>query len=185
MQSSKLAAISRDRLGKGGARETRRQAMVPVVVYGKGQETRHFAVKAHDLGLTIDHHARILELEVEGGSSVNGLIRDIQRHPVTDEILHMDLLLVSDEDVVRTELPIRLKGSPVGVKQGGQVRSLLHRVTVDCKVADLPTFFEVDVTTLQAGRNLLVKDIKREGLRVLNPDHVAVVQITKPRVSTT
>lgn len=184
MQNSKLVAQRRERLGKGGARETRRQSQVPVVVYGKNRETLHASMDSHDLGMALTRHARILDVELEGEQPLSCLIRDIQRHPVTEELLHVDLLVVAAEDVVRTELPVKLKGSPVGVKQGGQVRRLLHKVTVDCKVAELPSFYEVDVTRLEAGRNLLVKDIRREGIRLLNPDHVAVVQITKPRVST-
>lgn len=182
MQSMKLLASRRERLGKGGARETRRQSLVPVVVYGKEHETTHFAVPSHELGQALAHHARIFELEIEGGDSIKGLIREIQRHPVTDEVVHMDLLAVSPDDVVRTELPIKLNGSPRGVKQGGMVRRLLHKVRVDIKAADVPSFFEIDITNLEAGRNLLIKDLKRDDMRLLNPDHVAVVQITKPRV---
>jgi large subunit ribosomal protein L25 len=108
-------------------------------------------------------------------------VRDIQRHPVNEQVVHVDFMVVQPDQKVTTELPVRLNGNPIGVKQGGQVRRLLGRVKVNCAVADLPSFFDIDITNLEAGRNLLVKDLGSEKIRLLNPDHVAVVQITKAR----
>jgi large subunit ribosomal protein L25 len=181
MGAFSLEALNRDRLGKGGARQTRRDKLVPVVVYGQKQETRHFAVKAHDLEMALARHARVIDLATGDGKVQSCLIRDIQRHPVSEHVLHVDFMVVESGQRVTTELPVRLVGNPIGVKQGGQVRRLLAKVRVNCVVADLPSFFDIDITNLEAGRNLLVKDLGSEAIHLLNPDHVAVVQITKMR----
>ncbi|MFZ5425712.1 MAG: 50S ribosomal protein L25 [Thermodesulfobacteriota bacterium] len=180
MATHTLEAVSRDRLGKGGARTTRRADMVPVVVYGKDQETRHLSVKAHDLDMMLAKHARLVDVKV-ADATLPCLIRDIQRHPVTEEVLHVDFMAVTPDQTVVTELPVQLLGNPIGVKQGGQVRKLLSKVKVSCKVSELPSFFDVDITNLEAGSNLLVKDLRGLGLKLLNHDHVAVAQITKMR----
>ncbi|MDP2360351.1 MAG: 50S ribosomal protein L25 [bacterium] len=180
MGAETLEALNRERLGKGGARQTRRQKLVPVVVYGHNQETRHLAVPAHDLEMILTRNARLVDLKAEG-QVLPCLVRDIQRHPVNEQVVHVDFMVVQPDQKVTTELPVRLNGNPIGVKQGGQVRRLLGRVKVNCAVADLPSFFDIDITNLEAGRNLLVKDLGSEKIRLLNPDHVAVVQITKAR----
>lgn len=176
-----LDAQPRERLGKGGARTTRRGNMVPVVVYGQKQETLHLSVKAHDLEMALAKHARMVDLHADG-KALTCLIRDIQRHPVSEEVLHVDFLVVSPDQKVNTDLPVRLLGNPVGVKQGGQLRRLMGKVKVSCTASTLPDFFDIDVTELEAGRNLLVKDLHTDAIRLLNPDHVAVVQITKARL---
>jgi len=181
MATHTLEAVSRDRLGKGGARTTRRGEMVPVVVYGKDQETRHLAINAHELTMTLARHARLVELKTADGLQLSCLIRDVQRHPVTEGVLHVDFLAVTPDQTVVTELPVQLLGNPIGVKQGGQVRKLLSKVRVSCRVSELPTFFDVDITNLEAGSNLLIKDLRKLGLKLLNHDHVAVAQITKMR----
>jgi large subunit ribosomal protein L25 len=180
MGAISLETLSRERLGKGGARQQRLKSMVPVVVYGRNQETRHLAVKAHDLQMALSRHARLIDLQTEGGV-LPCLVREVQRHPVSEEVIHADFMVVQPSQRVTLDLPVRLVGNPIGVKQGGQVRKLMAKVRVSCLVADLPSFFEIDITNLEAGRNLLVKDLSTEQMRLLNPDHVAVVQITKMR----
>jgi len=180
MGAAPLEALNRDRLGKGGARQTRRGDLVPVVVYGRNQETLHLAVKAHDLDMLLARQERLVDLQA-GGEVLPCLIRDIQRHPVSEKVVHADFMTVTPDQKVATDLPVRLLGNPVGVKQGGQVRRLMAKVRVACQVSDLPHYFDIDITNLEAGRNLLVKDLHQEHIRLLNPDHVAIVQITKAR----
>jgi large subunit ribosomal protein L25 len=181
MGAISLEALNRDRLGKGGARQHRLKKLVPVVVYGQNQETRHLAVHAHDLQLALGKHARLIDLKTDDGATLACLVREVQRHPVSEDVVHVDFMVVKGDQRVTTDLPVRLLGNPIGVKQGGQVRKLMAKVRVSCLVSDLPSFFEIDITNLEAGKNLLVKDLGTEQLRLLNPDHVAVVQITKMR----
>lgn len=183
MATATLAAQPRERLGKGGARQARLRKTVPAVVYGGAGENVHLTMDAHELEIALKHHARILEVRIDGGVE-RCLVREVQRHPVTEDAVHVDLLRVVDGRPVRTVLPIRLDGSPIGVKQGGMVRRLLHKMTVECDPAHLPDFFAIDITKLEAGRTLLVKDLLRDDMRVMNNGQVAVVQITKPRAKT-
>lgn len=183
MATATLAAQPRERLGKGGARQARLNKTVPVVVYGGEGENVHLTLDAHELELAMNHNARIIEVQV-GGKSERCLVHAVQRHPLTENVEHMDLLRVADGKPVRTVLPIKLKGSPLGVKQGGQVRTLLHKVKVECDPAKLPDFYTIDITNLEAGRTLLVKDLVLDGVTVLNGERVAVIQITKPRAKT-
>jgi large subunit ribosomal protein L25 len=181
MGAASLEALNRDRLGKGGARQSRMKNLVPVVVYGQNQETRHLAVKAHDLEMLLSKQVRLVDIKCDDGAVLPCLVREIQRHPVSEVVIHVDFLVVQETQRVTINLPVRLSGNPVGVKQGGQVRKLMTKVKVNCQVKDLPSFFEIDITNVEAGRNLLVKDLSTETIRLLNPDHVAVVQITKAR----
>ncbi len=184
MEIQKLELNPRERLGKGAARQVRKRADVPVVVYGKDRDTEHYSVNAHDLETALAHHARLLQLNQGKKQLGVCLVREIQRHPVSEDVMHADFYSVQPEDKIQLQLPVRLTGRPVGVKQGGQVRTLLHRVNVECKTADLPMFYEIDITRLEAGSTLLVRDLPLGDIKVLNHEHVAVVQITKPRDKT-
>ena len=176
-----LQAIDREKVGKGAARSLRRDSKVPVVLYGNKVETSHHAVDAKELDTALLHHARVIVLAVEGKEPVKAVIREIQRHPVSEEVRHVDLLAVQDEDVVTLRIPVRHVGNPVGVKQGGQLRQLITRLEIRCKAVNIPSFVEVDITNLEAGRNMLVKDLPAADYEFVAPPHVAVMQITKPR----
>ncbi len=176
-----LQASNREKVGKGASRSLRRDNMIPVVVYGSKVETTHHAVDAKELDTALLHHARVIMLAVEGKEPIKAVIREVQRHPVTEEVRHVDLLAVQDDDVVTLRIPVKHIGNPVGVKQGGQLRQLVTKLEISCKAIDIPSFVEVDITNLEAGRNLLVKDLPKAAYTFIAPPHIAVMQITKPR----
>jgi large subunit ribosomal protein L25 len=176
-----MNAQMRETRGKGGARQTRRDGRVPVVMYAKSHAVSHVSIDAKEFDTMIKKQHRILLLEGEGLEKTMCLIHEVQRHPVSEKVIHADFLVVQEDEVVCTKLPIRLVGEAVGVKEGGQIRQLLHYMKVECKIADLPSFFDVDITERHADSTMLVRDLDVEGMEVLNDSHLAVMQMTKPR----
>jgi large subunit ribosomal protein L25 len=183
METLTLELTARPRLGKGGARQTRMASLVPVVIYGRDQEAVHYSVDSHTLTLAIGKQNRVFTLKSEDKTFDTCVTREIQRHPVTDAIEHVDFFAVKESDNIELTLPIKLTGEPIGIKQGGQMRTLMHKVNIECQVKDIPKFVEIDITNLNAGTTMLIRDVKHD-VKILAPEHVAIVQITKPRAET-
>lgn len=183
-----VRARPRAERGKGGARRLRREGRIPAVVYGQGQPPQNIEINEHDFVQLLRHHVSehmILDLELESGPARKVLLKDIQHHPVTGRILHVDFHEISMTKKLRVSLPIHLVGEPEGVvHQGGVLEHLLREVEVECLPTDLMERVEVDVTRLRIGDTLTVADIPLDPARyvVLTPRDVAIAAVAAPRV---
>lgn len=150
-----LVATTRTEFGKGAARRARRAQMVPGVVYGHG-ETTHLDLPEHDLFLIVRGNKNALvELKIDGTSQL-ALVKDIQRHPVKRNLLHVDFLAVKAGEKVDVEVAIVV----VGEAAPGTVYNVEeHTVTVKAPATDIPESIEVDVTGLEAGTVVRVSDL--------------------------
>lgn len=182
MERSILKATLRDRLGKGPSRRDRMDESFPAVYYRGQDAPRHIRINSHEFGLLMKQQVRVVTLEIEGETVKDCLIRDIQRHPVTGAVLHVDFQGMIPGRKVRVRLPIAFVGNPIGLRQGGQIRKLLHFARIACLPEAVPTAVQVDITTMEAGTTKLVRDLPvNPDYTLLVPDHLAVIQITKPR----
>jgi large subunit ribosomal protein L25 len=176
-----MDAQMREIRGKGGARQTRRDGRVPIVVYARGLDSKHLSIDAKEFDTLILKKHRKFTMKGDGIDETLCVIQDLQRHPVSMKVIHADFIAVTPETVLITKLPVALTGEPVGIKEGGQVRQLLHYVQVECKVELLPPVYEVDTTECHASTTLLVRDLPVGEMKILNDSHLAVMQVTKPR----
>jgi large subunit ribosomal protein L25 len=182
MQTVSLTVTPRDEQGKGVARKLRAAGKVPGVVYGGGNESRPVVLdgKTFELLLRSGGHHGLVDLSFgAGGEPVKVLVREIQVHPVSREVLHVDLQRVSMREKIRIEVPIVLIGKPEGVKtHGGILEHNLRNVEVECLPSDIPQQIEIDVSQLNIGQSLHVSD-----LQVPNVTFVAHAETTIASVS--
>ena len=168
-----IAAAIREDMGKGASRRLRRDGRVPAVLYGGDRDP---------VSLTVEHkqilheaeqesfYSSILELSVDDGRTQQVVLRDMQRHPYKQQILHLDFMRVSATEVLRISLPFHFVGedvSPAGKASGVVVQHLMNEVEVSALPKDLPEYLEVDLSNLDAGDAVMLTDIKLpEGVEV-------------------
>ncbi len=162
MEDKKLIANKRDQDGSSNARRLRAAGSLPGVVYGAGKDPVSVLVDLHDFEQILHHHTSeslIIEIEVEGEGNTSVLVKDVQHHPVTSELLHVDLMRVEANKPIHVDIALELTGESVGVKAGGILDLVMHSISVECLPADLVENFEVDVSELQIGDALHVSDL--------------------------
>jgi large subunit ribosomal protein L25 len=151
MQLQKISATRRIESGKEVAKRLRRDARIPAVVYGKGTPARALAVSPKDLrGILQSELGRnsLVELDLDDGSTETVLLTDFQYHPLTRELLHADFLRVSEDQMVKVDVPFVPTGKPKGVVLGGILRVVYHKLPVRCLANRIPAKIEHDVTEL-------------------------------------
>jgi large subunit ribosomal protein L25 len=170
----RISAQQRTEFGKGGARRTRRAGLVPAVIYGHGQAPRHISLPAREIGLALRSDANVLlRLDLEGGSEL-ALAKDVQRDPLKQTIDHIDLIVVRRGEKVRIDVPVQLTG---------EVRSSdvllnhdLTSITVEADATALPRGFEVDVSGIEVGTSIFVRDIELpEGVTLVTDEDALIV----------
>lgn len=182
-----IDAEPRTRLGKGSARALRRAGKVPVVVYGGDRrETLALAVQERDL-MKILRSPRglntIFQLQLQG-ATVPVIIKDWQADPIKGTLLHADLVRIDMTKVTRVRIPVELVGEPIGVKaQGGLLDFATHHLEVECLPADIPESIRVDVSALEIGDHISVKDLNvGERMRILEDPERVIASVLAPRV---
>ncbi|HEX7048714.1 MAG TPA: 50S ribosomal protein L25/general stress protein Ctc [Longimicrobiales bacterium] len=181
-----LKAAPRAERGKGAARRLRASGRVPAVVYGRGEETRALSVDAHEMerlfsGISVEN--TVINLEVEGQGAVPVLVREVQSHPYRAEVLHVDFYQVHAGERVAVEVPIHLVGTAEGVRAGGVLDQRLHVVEVRCLPDRIPEAVEADISALEIGDSLHVRDLAvPEGVEVVTDPERTVCGVTAPTV---
>lgn len=182
MQEITLNAKTRD-TGKKGAKAARNDGYVTGVYYIKGQDNISIKVKPIDLRpIVYTALTKIVSLNVEGHSEpYQCVLKDVSFDPVTDSIVHFDLLGLKKGQKITVELPIKLVGQAIGVRQGGKLMHTLHKVKVQTLPSDLIEAIEVDVSKLNMGDSVNLGDIDLGNLETETPPDTSVVHVTKPR----
>ena len=178
MQDTKLIAKKRDLEGTSNARRIRAAGQLPAVVYGDEKESVSVEVNAHDFEQILHHHASeslIIEIDLEGEGDLSVLVKDVQHHPVSSDLLHVDLMRVAADKVISVDVQIELVGEAAGVKAGGSLDHVMHAVTIECLPGDLVDTFEVDVSDLEIGQSLNVSDLNLSAQFKVMVDADAVV----------
>lgn len=179
----KIIAISgspRENVGKRDAKELRYEGKVPAVLYG-GKEQKHFAVVITDLKDAIyTPEANFLEIEVEG-VKVKAIIKELQFHPLTDVLLHVDFLQLFDEKEIVMEIPVKLTGTSPGVKMGGKLVQKLRKLRVKSLPKDMPQVVEVNISKLEVGNLFRVRDLDKGAYTVTNTPEDTIVSVIMSR----
>jgi large subunit ribosomal protein L25 len=161
--SVKLSATTREAAGKGAARKARAAGRVPAVIYGHGEQTRAVSVDAHELELLfsrVHYENTVLELDIEGERApVKVLVREVQSHAFKRDVLHVDFYQIHAHEQVTVDVPIRLLGSSPGVKAAGILMHTVTDLTVRCLPDQIPDHLECDISNLQIGDAVHVRDL--------------------------
>jgi large subunit ribosomal protein L25 len=177
----KLNVDIRKEHGTSAARRTRLQNKVPAVVYHSGIEAIPLSVDKTSLNKALRTGQMIFEVNVEDKNQFV-LVKEIQYHPVTDEIIHVDFQKVKEDEKISLEVAVRSSGEAQGVKLGGLLVQMLNSVTIKCKPAEIPEFLEIDVTDMEMNTNLFVKDITLPtDVEMLTAEDIAVVSVQEPK----
>lgn len=180
METINIEGQSRS-IGSKSAKTTRREGKIPCVLYGQGGIT-HFSVTNNQVkGLVYTPDFKLAEIDVEG-KKVRGILKDIQFHPVTDAIQHIDFLELINGVPVKVSLPLRTKGVSEGVKVGGKLIQQVRKVLVKTLPENLVDELYVDISSLELGQSARIRDIEvTENMQIMNPPATPVVMVEIPR----
>lgn len=180
MKSVSLSGTTRSCVGKKDARNHRREGLVPCVMYG-GKEQIHFVVNEKEL-MKLLHTpvVTLFDLNIEG-KTFPTLVQDVQYHPVTDRLLHVDFKQILPEKQVTIGVPIRITGTSPGVLRGGKLVKKMRKLTIKALVQHLPDEMVVSIDTLDIGQTLKVSDMTMENVTFLDAPSSVIVSIRTAR----
>jgi large subunit ribosomal protein L25 len=180
-----LSLTARDPEGSRNARRLRRSGLVPGVIYGGGDEPTHFAVDARILRNTLAHSGAILEVSLDGAKGTPVLVKDVQRHPVRGEAVHVDFLRVRMDQAIQTTVTVELTGADEapGVVEGGVLSQETREITIEALPGDIPDSIKHDVSALEMNATLTLEALSApEGVTFVDDAETVIATITPPTV---
>jgi len=181
MKSITISGSKRESVGKKATKALRNAGKVPCVLYG-GDKPLHFSADEPAFkNLVYTPNAHTAVIEIEGGKKFDAVLQDIQFHPVTDAILHIDFYQLFADKEVTMDIPVRLVGNSPGVRNGGRLLFRKRKLTIKALPADLPDFFDIDISKLRIGGNIAVSTLLKDEFTILHPDNTVVVQVKAAR----
>ena len=181
MNTVSLSGSPRVSVGKKGATSLRKEGRIPSVVYG-GKDQIHFSILENEAKkLVFTPNVYLIELDIEG-KRFKVILQESQIHPVTDRILHLDFLEISDDAPFKLSIPIKLEGFSKGVRNGGKLRQNFRKLRVFGLAKDMPDAVSIDITPIKIGDKIRVSDLSVSGLNFLDPKNAVVVGVQTARV---
>ncbi len=186
----KINAQPRTESGRNAVKKIKSAGFVPAVIYGAKDPARNLQLVERDVERLLSHatsESVLVEVAIQdaaGAQTRTALIQEVQHHPVTGKVLHVDLHAVSMDELLTAEASLETVGEPVGVTTGGGVMEVtLRTLDIECLPGDLPESITVDVSALQIGDSIHVRDLKLpKGVTVLNDEDLTVVSVAAPTV---
>ena len=183
MSESILNAKKREAINKKGTKAIRREGRVPAIYYFHGQDSTPLSIDEKEFRGVLSSDSNIIELAFDDNEKTKCVVRDIQWDPVSSKPVHVDFLGIKMTEKITMQIPINLIGTATGVKnEGGIQQQLLRELEVEALPADLPEHLEVDVTELELGDAIHVRDIEIDKVKILNDPEQSIVSISHPRV---
>jgi large subunit ribosomal protein L25 len=182
MKSITIKGSERESVGKVATKALRNAGMVPCVVYG-GEQPVHFSADERafkNLVYTPNVHTVVIDL---GSKKINAILQDIQVHPVSDKILHIDFFQLHDDKEITMEVPVKVTGKSPGVMTGGVLRLNNRKLKVKALPANLPDYIIADISELNMGNKLYVTQVPVENFKILHPDNTVVCQVRVSRAA--
>ena len=182
MKSISIKGSERESVGKVATKAVRNAGMVPCVIYG-GSQPVHFQAEAKafkSLVYTPNAHTVAIDL---GGKKFDAILQDIQFHPVSDAILHIDFFQLSDDKEIIMEVPVKITGTSPGVLLGGVLNLNQRRLKVKALPKNLPDFVEANISEMQMGNKLYVTKLPTPNFKLMHPDNTVVAQVKISRAA--
>jgi len=183
----KLAAQVRSETGRTAVKKIKSQGFVPAVIYAHNETPVSLQVGARDIGTLLSHAVGehlLVELEIAGGANRLAIIQEVQHHPVTQAVLHVDFHGVSANEEIESSIPVEAVGEAVGVKSfGGILEQLVRQISIKCLPKDLPEVINVDVSAMKVGDSLHVKDLQLPAGVTAVDAEVTVFLVAEPNVA--
>jgi large subunit ribosomal protein L25 len=183
MKSITIKGSQRESVGKVATKALRNAGMVPCVIYG-GENPVHFSAEERAFkGLVYTPEAHTVVIELEGGKKFDGILQDIQFHPVSDKILHVDFYNLDASKEITMEVPVKITGTSPGVLLGGVLRLNQRKLKVRALPANLPDFVEANISELEMGNKLYVTKLEAKNFKLMHPDNTVVAQVKISRAA--
>ena len=183
MKSITIKGSERESVGKKATKALRNAGKVPCVVYG-GEKPLHFSADELSFkNLVYTPNAHTVVIELDNGNKIDAVMQDIQFHPVSDRIIHIDFYQLFKDKEVTMEIPVRLEGSSPGVRNGGRLLFRKRTLTIKALPDHQPDFFNVDISKLKIGENVNVESLLKDDFTILHPESTVVVQVKTARAA--
>src|SRR5437879_9964067 len=183
-QTVTLSATAREKTGKGAARQARFQRQVPAVIYGHGRPSQSLTVESKALEkalMGVEPESTLIELTVDG-KKTRALIREIQRHPIRPDIIHVDFYEIHADEKVKLKIPVHLVGTPDGVRNaGGVLDQVMREVEIEVLPEHIPDRVELDVTPPAIGHSRHVRDLQIPNVTILSGADLTIATVVPPR----
>lgn len=183
MKSITINGSQRESVGKKSTKALRNAGQVPCVLYGGDNPVHFSAAELAFSKLVYTPNAHTVVISLDNGDTFNAVLQDIQFHPVTDRILHIDFYQLFDDKEIALTIPVSLVGNSRGVKNGGVLRRNNRKLRVKALPANLPDFIEVDITPLKIGGKVYVGDLPSDNYKFMHPDNTVVCQVRTSRTA--
>ena len=183
MKSITINGSQRESVGKSSTKALRNAGQIPCVLYG-GDKPLHFSAPELAFSkLVYTPNAHTVVIALDNGETYNAIMQDIQFHPVTDKILHIDFYQIFENKEITMEIPVQIVGTSKGVLNGGVLRRPYRKLRVKAIPSKLPDFIEVDITPLKIGNKFYITELENEDYKFLHPDNTVVCQVRRSRAS--
>jgi large subunit ribosomal protein L25 len=183
MKSITIKGSERESVGKAATRTARNAGMVPCVLYGGDQPVHFNAEEAAFKSLVYTPDVHTVVIDLEGGKQFSAVLQDIQFHPVSDKILHIDFYQLHEDKEITMEVPVKVVGKSSGVMAGGVLRLNQRKLKVRALPANLPDFVEADITNLEMGNKLYITKLPVNNFKLLQPDNTVIAQVRISRAA--
>jgi len=180
MKTLEIIGFKRANLGKSDSKRLRADSQVPCVLYGGKEQVHFYAPMILFREIVYTPEAAFVKLNIEG-EIYSGILQDIQFHPVSEIILHADFLEISDDKLIKMEIPFKFNGVAPGIMQGGKLMVKLRRASIKALPANMPEVINLDVSGLDLGKSLKISSIEEKDFEVLNSSRITVVSVNVPR----
>lgn len=184
MKSITINGSQRESVGKSSTKALRNAGQVPCVLYGAEAKPVHFSAPELAFSkLVYTANAHTVVIVLDNGDSYNAVMQDIQFHPVTDKILHIDFYEIYEDREITMEIPVKTVGVSKGVLNGGNLRIPYRKLRVKAIPSKLPDFIEVDITPLKIGTKLYISELANDDYKFMHPDNIVVCQVRRSRLA--
>jgi large subunit ribosomal protein L25 len=182
MKSVELQGTLRDQTGKKASKGLRSQENVPCVLYGNGENKYFFASTSDFREIIYTPNVYLINLKI-GGEKRKAIIQEIQFHPVTDALVHIDFMEVTDDKKIIVNLPVTVSGNSVGVREGGKLSIDKKRLKVKAFAKDLPESINIDVTALGMGKSIRISELTLKNVEFIEAGGIPVVSVKLTRAA--
>lgn len=183
MKSITINGSQRESVGKKVTKALRNAGQVPCVLYGGDKPVHFSAAELAFSKLVYTPNAHTVVIALENGETYDAIMQDIQFHPVTDKILHIDFYQLFQDKEISMDIPVHIIGTSRGVLNGGVLRKNKRKLKIKALPANLPDFVEADITGLKIGGKLYITALENEAYKFLHPDNTVVCQVRRSRAS--
>ena len=189
MKEINVKALKRETTGKKATKQLRKEGLVPCNIYGESKDANGkpaamaFAIAARDLRKVIyTPHVYVVNIDLEGEPHT-AVIKELQFHPTTDAVLHVDFYEVNETKPITIGIPVHLVGLAQGVRDGGRMNLSIRKINVTAPYKNIPEFLDVDVTDLRIGKSIKVGQLSYEGLELATSKEVVVCSVKMTRAA--